>query len=158
MFESVDDECEILPGITMFPIPGHSVGHMSVSVATSAGDIVVCGDAVFNLRNLEPNAEECWRYRVPARFVNSYDGWKSVEELVKRSDYMLPCHDRSANERSDVFPYAGTPLRKRRQFIPGFKFDFGDMPTGTSKRIAPAMKPEDVKGYLGSLIPPSPDM
>ena len=30
-FELVDDECEVLPGITMFHTPGHSVGHMAVT-------------------------------------------------------------------------------------------------------------------------------
>ena len=47
VFEAVADECEVLPGITMFHTPGHSVGHMGVTVATSAGDIVVAGDAIF---------------------------------------------------------------------------------------------------------------
>ncbi|MDE2792880.1 MAG: N-acyl homoserine lactonase family protein [Paracoccaceae bacterium] len=158
VFEAVENECEVFPGITMFHTPGHSVGHMAVSVATSVGEIVVCGDAIFNLRNLEPNAAEGWRYWVPARFVNSYEGWKSVEEIDKRSDYVLPCHDRLANERSNVFPYDGMPLRKRRQFIPGFKFYFGDMPMDTAERAAAAMNPEDVKDYLASLTPPSPNM
>jgi N-acyl homoserine lactone hydrolase len=58
VFEAVEDECEVLPGITMFHTPGHSVGHMAVTVATSAGDIVVAGDAIFQERNLEPNPAE----------------------------------------------------------------------------------------------------
>ena len=149
-FEAVDAECEILPGLTMFPTPGHSVGHMAVSVATEAGDIVVCGDAIFEERNLAPNAEEKWRYWVPARFVNSYEGWKSVEELDKRADYVLPCHDHVANARSDVFPYAGMPIRKRRQAIPGFRFYFGDMPGGSAGKSAPSMAEPDDQGHRGA--------
>ncbi len=154
VFESVADECEILPGITMFHTPGHSVGHMAVSVATNAGDIVVCGDAIFEERNLEPNPAELWRYWVPARFVDSYQGWKSVEELDKRSDYVLPCHDYDANVRSTVFPYAGMPLRRRRQVIPGYQFYFGDMPGRTARKEAPAMKPEEVEAYIAGLARP----
>ena len=154
VFEAVEDECEVLPGITMFHTPGHSVGHMAVSVATSAGDICVVGDAIFVERNLEPNPAESWRYWVPARFVNSYEGWKSVEAIDKRADYVLPCHDADANARSDVFPYEGIPIRKRRQHIPGFKFYFGDMPGDTIDKTAPAMKPEDVDAYLASLKDP----
>ena len=154
VIEAVEDECEVLPGITMFHTPGHSVGHMAVSVATSAGDIVVCGDAIFEERNLGPNPAETWRYWVPARFVNSYEGWKSVEELDKRSDYVLPCHDYEANTRSDVFPYEGMPIRKRRQHIPGYKFYFGDMPAGTAQKAAPAMKPEEVDSYIARLKRP----
>ncbi|WP_375280227.1 hypothetical protein [Pseudooctadecabacter sp.] len=42
--------------------------------------------------------------------------------MDKRADYSLACHDKVANARSDVFPYDGMPLRKRRQTIPGFQF------------------------------------
>ena len=153
-FEAVDGECEVLPGITMFPTPGHSVGHMAVTVATSSGDIVVCGDAIFEERNLEPNPAEQWRYWVPARFMNSYEGWKSVEELDKRADYVLPCHDHVANSRSDVFPYDGMPIRKRRQVIPGYKFYFGDMTDGSAVHSAPAMPLEEVNAYINSLADP----
>lgn len=156
VFETVDGECEILPGITMFPTPGHSVGHMAVTVATSVGDIVICGDAIFEERNLEPNAEEKWRYWVPARFVNSVAGWQSVEEIDKRADYVLACHD-TANAVSEVYPFDGMPLRKRRQYIPGFEFYFADLPVGTANKFAPAMKPEEVESYLASLTPPTAD-
>ena len=153
-FEAVEGECEILPGITMFPTPGHSVGHMAVSVATSAGDIVVCGDAIFEERNLDPNPAEKWRFWVPARFVNSYEGWKSVEELDKRADYVLPCHDQKANSRSDVFPYEDMPIRKRRQPIPGYQFYFGDMPQGTAQKSTLAMPADEVEAYINSLENP----
>jgi len=154
VFEAVADECEVLPGITMFHTPGHSVGHMAVTVATAMGDIVVAGDAIFVERNLDPNPAEGWRYWVPARFVNSYEGWKSVEEIDKRADYVLPCHDEAANARSDVYPYPGMPLRQRRQVIPGFQFYFGDMPGGTAARAAPAMTRATAAAYLAGLIDP----
>jgi len=95
-----------------------------------------------------------WRHWVPARFVNSYEGWKSVEEIDKRADYVLPCHDEGANARSDVFPYEGMPIRKRRQNIPGFKFYFGDMPPGTADKSAPALTEAEAKEYLASLVDP----
>lgn len=154
VFEAVEDECEVLPGITMFHTPGHSVGHMAVTVSTAMGDIVIAGDAIFLERNLEPNPAEKWRYWVPARFVNSYEGWKSVEEIDKRADYVLPCHDEEANARSSVFPYEGMPLRNRRQVIPGFQFYFGDMANGLAAKSSPAMGAKDVEAYLASLTDP----
>ncbi|MDE0852448.1 MAG: N-acyl homoserine lactonase family protein, partial [Yoonia sp.] len=121
------------------------------------GDIVIAGDAIFQERNMEPNPAEMWRYWVPARFVNSYEGWKSVEEMDKRADYILACHDKVANARSDVFPYEGMPIRKRRQTIPGFQFYFGDMPAGTADKVAPALKSDEVEAYLAGLVPPTAD-
>jgi glyoxylase-like metal-dependent hydrolase (beta-lactamase superfamily II) len=131
-FEMIDKETEVLPGITMFPTHGHSVGHMGVTVATTGGDIVICGDAIFEARNLEPNVDEKWRYWVPARFVNSYEGWKSVEEIDKRADYVLPCHDIECGDH-EVYPFEGMKKSDRRKFIPGYNFYFGDMPPGTAR-------------------------
>lgn len=156
VFEAVEGEREVLPGITMFPTPGHSVGHMAVTVATEAGDVVLCGDAIFQERNLEPNPDEGWRYWVPARFVNAYEGWRSVEEIDKRADYVLACHDK-ANAVSDVYPFEGMRLRRRRQRIPGFPFYFGGMPPGAASKAAPDMAAEAVDDYLASLWPPTPD-
>jgi hypothetical protein len=89
-----------------------------------------------------------------ARFLNSYDGWKSVEEIDKRADYVLPCHDAAANQRSDVFPYPGMPLRARRQVIPGFQFYFGDMPAGMAAKAAPALTRAQAEIYLAGLKHP----
>ncbi|MBW1669474.1 MAG: N-acyl homoserine lactonase family protein, partial [Deltaproteobacteria bacterium] len=109
---------------SVFPSPGHSVGHQCVVVKTSAGDAVFAGDAIFQLKNMDPNMEEKWRYWVPARFVNSVEGWKSVEEIDKRSDYILPTHEKAVLEHK-VYPYEGMPVRTRRKVIPGTSFYFG---------------------------------
>ncbi len=100
---------------------------------------MIVGDAIFQARNLEPNDEEKWRYWVPARFVNSVEGWKSVEEIDKRADYILPCHDEACGI-SDVYPFPGMKLRERRKHIPGFHFYFGDMPAGAAKDSARSRK------------------
>ena len=126
-FELVHGECEVLPGISMFPTPGHSPGHMAVTVHTEVGDIVLAGDAIFQARNMEPNEAEKWRYWVPARFVSAIDGWRSVEEIDKRADYILPCHDEAVGAH-ECYPFPGMQLRKRREFIPGYSFYFADMP------------------------------
>ena len=126
-FELVHGECEVLPGISMFPTLGHSPGHMAVTVHTEVGDIVLAGDAIFQARNIEPNEAEKWRYWVPARFVSAIDGWRSVEEIDKRADYILPCHDEAVGAH-ECYPFPGMQLRKRREFIPGYSFYFADMP------------------------------
>ncbi|HBY96111.1 MAG TPA: MBL fold metallo-hydrolase [Chloroflexi bacterium] len=122
-FEVVEGKAEIVPGVSVFPTPGHTPGHQAVQVETSAGTIVLAGDAVFLYRNLEPQIDEHWRYWVPQRWVSMIDGWKSVEEIDRRADYVLPCHDASVLEHA-IYPFEGMQLRKRREVIPGAPFYF----------------------------------
>jgi N-acyl homoserine lactone hydrolase len=122
-FELVEGEAEIVPGVSVFPTPGHTPGHQSVQVETSAGTIVVCGDAIFRYRNFEPRVEEHWRYWVQQRFVSMIDGWRSMEEIDRRADFILPGHDDAVFEHP-VYPYEGMPLRERRKPVPGAPFYF----------------------------------
>ncbi|MGQ9600148.1 MAG: N-acyl homoserine lactonase family protein [Anaerolineae bacterium] len=122
-FELVEGEAEIVPGVRVFPTPGHTPGHQSVQVETAVGSIVLVGDAIFRYRNFEPKLEEHWRYWVQQRFVNMIDGWRSMEEIDRRADFILPCHDELVLEHP-VYPYDGMPLREKRKPIPGAPFYF----------------------------------
>ena len=57
-------------------------------------------------------------------FVSMIDGWKSIEEIDRRADYILACHDSAVLEHQ-VYPYEGMPLRKKREPMPGLPFYFG---------------------------------
>ncbi|MDP7149186.1 MAG: N-acyl homoserine lactonase family protein [Nitrospinaceae bacterium] len=129
-FEFVDGVTEIIPGVSVFPTPGHCPGHQCVTVKTTAGDAVIVGDAIFRFENIEPNYKEKWRYWVPARFYNSIEGWQSVEEIDKRADFLLLTHDERVLEH-EVYPYENMPLRKRREVIPGLSFFFGGSPASS---------------------------
>ena len=122
-FEFIEGDSEVVPGVSVFQTPGHCPGHLCVTVETTAGDAVIVGDAFFRMENLEPNMEEKWRYWVPARFYNSVEGWKGVEEIDKRADFVLPTHDERVLEH-DVYPYENMALRKRRETVPGTSFFF----------------------------------
>jgi N-acyl homoserine lactone hydrolase len=122
-FEVVNGETEIVPGVRVFPTPGHTPGHIAAQVETTAGSCVVVGDAIFTYRNFEPRIEEHWRYWVETRLVNQIDGWKSMEEIDRRADFILPFHEERVLEHP-VYPYDGMPLRVRRQPIPGAPFYF----------------------------------
>ncbi|MEE9240257.1 MAG: N-acyl homoserine lactonase family protein [bacterium] len=122
-FELVDGETDIAPGVSVFPTPGHSPGHQSVQVETSCGNIVVAGDVIFVYENMEPRLDENWRYWVPARLASSIDGWRSIEELDKRADFILPCHDPKVLENS-VYPHEGMKLRKKREPVSNAPFYF----------------------------------
>ncbi len=45
-YEVLDGETEVAPGIRVVPTPGHTRGHQSLVVESSAGAIVVAGQAV----------------------------------------------------------------------------------------------------------------
>ncbi len=113
----------VVPGVTIFPTPGHTPGHLSVQVETTAGNAVIVGDAILRYQNFEPRTEEHWRYWVQQRFVDIVAGWCSMEEIDRRADYILPYHDEAVLEHP-VYPYPGMPLRKRREPIPGATFYF----------------------------------
>jgi hypothetical protein len=54
------------------------------------------------------------------------DGWRSMEEIDRRADFILPCHDEVVLEHA-FYPYEGMPLRRRREPVPGAPFYFGGM-------------------------------
>jgi hypothetical protein len=55
--------------------------------------------------------------------VNIVDGWKSMEEIDRRADFICPCHDTAVLEH-EFYPYEGMPLRKKREPVPGAPFYF----------------------------------
>ena len=134
-FELIDEECEVLSGMTMFHAPGRSVGHMAVGVETSAGEILVSGDAIFQAPDLEPSEKEGWRYWAPARFVNPGEGRPGVGEIDKRTNGPSPCHDEACGGHK-LLPFRGARLRERRWHIPGCVSCFGDMPPGAARKAA----------------------
>ena len=90
--ETQEGESELLPGITVFPTPGHSPGHQSVAVETNKGVHVIAGDAVFSYANLVP-ADQYHPFTIMGRFVNIIESWHSLEEIVRRAQVVLPGHD-----------------------------------------------------------------
>jgi len=103
--ETIEGESELLPGITVFPTPGHSPGHQSVAVNTEGGVHVIAGDAVFSYDNLEPESGHL-TFTIMGRFMDIVASWRSLEEIVRRADVVLPGHD---NRTMDVEVY---PHRK----------------------------------------------
>ena len=92
-FEQLDGECEIFDGISVYPTPGHSVGHQNVVVHTKEGDYHCCGDLMFTLDNLKPVPEIGYEITPPSRYVDIVDEWNSLVEVKKRvaSDKFVLC-------------------------------------------------------------------
>jgi len=101
-FETVEGEKEILPGLSVFPTPGHSPGHQSVQAQTRGGTHIITGDAVFAYVNLEPSGEHM-PFTIMGRFMDIAASWNSLEEIVRRADVILPGHDMKVFEH-EVYP------------------------------------------------------
>ena len=92
-FQLVQGEEEIAPGIRMIPTPGHSPGHMAVSVSTEAGLYFLIGDLVLLRENLEPDKKRGWPITMPGRFYNNIELWNSLLDVKHRADHILMTHD-----------------------------------------------------------------
>ena len=102
------EEQEIIPGISVFPTPGHTTGSMSVSVETTDGPYIITGDAVACYDNLRGDPEKGLKFLPTGIFVDLFAMWNSMELIHKKAqfkiDHILPGHD------SKVFNYKSYPI------------------------------------------------
>ncbi len=109
-FNLIDGEAEIIPGVRVYPTPGHTVGHQAVEIDTKDGVYHAIGDAVFLLDNLKEIPEIHYDITPPSRFTNIVEWWYSVREIKKRMtsmDMLLPTHEPSLVERFKKTPVLG---------------------------------------------------
>lgn len=104
-------EQQILPGLTMFPTPGHTVGSMSVLVETTDGPYVITGDAVACYDNLKGDPKKGIKYLATGIFVDMMamlDSMALIDEKANyKLDHILPGHD------SKVFEHACYPVENK---------------------------------------------
>ena len=109
--ETVEGECQIMPGVRVFESFGHSPGHMSVEVDCADGDsYICCGDSIFVLGNLNPIPEMHYDITPPGRFYNIVEAWNSIayqKQRAKSSQHLLLCHDVALMERVKENPLIG---------------------------------------------------
>lgn len=53
LVEFVDHETELLPGVRLFPAPGHTPGHMAVAITASDSSALCVGDALLHELNVQ---------------------------------------------------------------------------------------------------------
>lgn len=80
------DEEEILPGIRVFWVGGHSICSQAIAIETNIGRAVITGDVVFKYRNIEEN--------IPIGLPYSTEQCIAAMERIRReADIILPGHD-----------------------------------------------------------------
>lgn len=87
----VDGDSEIIPGVRVMHLPGHTPGSQSVVVDTSEGPWVIAGDTVPLFDNL---VDEKMLEIAPSALLQSLrDFYQSLEKLKCFYDRILPSHD-----------------------------------------------------------------
>lgn len=97
-FELLDGDAEIVEGVRVITTPGHTPGHQSVMVNTSAGRYCIAGDAVMWYENLERNIP-------PGIHTSMIECMASMARIAREADHVLPGHDPKLFERTPArFP------------------------------------------------------
>lgn len=94
----VDGEHEILPGITVHHVGGHTAGMQIVSVQTEQGRAVLASDASHYYRNLEQSLPFPTLHDLPG----IYRGFQRIRELADSPELIVPGHDPLVLERLET--------------------------------------------------------
>ncbi|WP_323038376.1 N-acyl homoserine lactonase family protein [Gemmobacter sp.] len=91
----VDGDADILPGISVHLLPGHSRGMQGVSVQTPRGRVLLASDASHFYANFERNAPFAYTVDVPS----TLDTYRRMQQLVASPDMIVPGHDPGVRAR-----------------------------------------------------------
>lgn len=91
----VDGEQEILPGIGVHKVGGHTAGMQIVTVQTKEGRAVVASDASHYYHNIENNVPFMVIHDIPSM----YRAFERIRALAERPELIVPGHDPLVHER-----------------------------------------------------------
>lgn len=81
----VEGEADVLPGVTLFPTPGHSPGHVSLELACDEGPVVLAADALKTAREASTG--------IPDLEIDPHKrGAASIQEVLRRGKVIVPGH------------------------------------------------------------------
>jgi glyoxylase-like metal-dependent hydrolase (beta-lactamase superfamily II) len=86
---------EIVPGITVHRVSGHTAGMQIVSVPTAKGMAVVASDASHTYRNYKENTPFTILHDIPGML----DGFELIRALADEEELILPGHDAEVMKR-----------------------------------------------------------
>jgi glyoxylase-like metal-dependent hydrolase (beta-lactamase superfamily II) len=98
-----DGDAELVPGISVHLIGGHTMGLQAVRVHTARGWIVLASDASHYYRNIE----EARPFPIVYNVGEMVEGWRHVRALAESTDHVIPGHDPEVLRR---YPAASAEL------------------------------------------------
>jgi len=95
-FQLVDGQCEVLPGIELIPVPGHSPGCQAVSVNTAKGRAIITGMCTLQ-ENFEPppGVREIMPVIPPGIHLDAVEAFNSALRIKAMADILIPVHEPS---------------------------------------------------------------
>ena len=84
-----DGDAEVVPGITVHRVGGHTLGLQVVRVWTRLGWVVLASDAAHYLANMTTGRP----FPIVANVMEMTRGWERMQALASRPQYIVPGHD-----------------------------------------------------------------
>lgn len=92
-----DGQHDLLEGLTLIPLPGHSPGSQGVAVTTAEGKYLIAGDCVNTYENLLGTTEK------PPRMSGGYTDMvafaESLDRIQREKWTVIPSHDHAVVDR-----------------------------------------------------------
>lgn len=103
-FEIVKGEAEIVPGIRVIPVPGHSPGSQAVLIDLKDKRAALTGFCSI-LENFEPpeRIRKAWPVIPIGVSVNSLEAYDSMLKLKAAADSIIPLHSMEFAEKDMIF-------------------------------------------------------
>ena len=90
-----DGDSELMPGVSLHLIGGHTMGLQVVRVATRRGPVVLASDA----SHLYANMEEIRPFPIVWSVADMVEGYRRLRELAHSPQHVIPGHDPLVMER-----------------------------------------------------------
>jgi glyoxylase-like metal-dependent hydrolase (beta-lactamase superfamily II) len=96
----VDGSREIVPGVTVHKVGGHTPGMQIVTVNTARGTVVITSDASHLQDHTAAELPSRWVTNVP----EMYDAFETINSLASSPELIIPSHDPRTLARFDAVP------------------------------------------------------
>jgi len=95
---------ELMPGVSLHLIGGHTMGLQAVRVATRRGAVVLASDA----SHFYANMEQVRPFPIVWSVADMVEGYRKLRSLAQSADHIIPGHDPLVMER---YPAPGRALQ-----------------------------------------------
>lgn len=99
----VEEETEVFPGITVYPVGGHCPGELLTKIDTAKGGLIMTVDAAHFYEQIENE----WPFFAYTSLEEMQDGLRFINELARSSGAtVIPGHDARVRDRFPAAPGA----------------------------------------------------